>query len=124
VDATDGRGAAISVGLSRGPTTASADRFTLDAIAGGIKAQPNTRLEAQGYAKIDGRRCVWSRSTGPTWMTSKSDAKLRMTRVQYVIPLNDGRAIELRIAALPEQFDKLAPLMKQSAASFRLPPRK
>ena len=44
----------------------------------------------------------------------------RMTRVQYLVPLNDGRALELRIAATPEQFEKLSPLMKQSAASIKL----
>ena len=44
----------------------------------------------------------------------------RMMRLHYLIPLQDGRALELRAAAPPTKFEQIAPLMKQALESFRL----
>ena len=52
-------------------------------------------------------------------------ASPRMTRVNYILPLGDGRVLELRVAAAPEQFDRLVPVMRKSVETFVLQtPRK
>ena len=43
-----------------------------------------------------------------------------MTRVNYIMPLGDGRVLELRVAASPEQFDRLVPVMKKAVETFAL----
>jgi hypothetical protein len=48
-----------------------------------------------------------------------------MTRVNYILPLGDGRVLELRVAAAPEVFDRLVPVMRKSVETFALQtPRK
>ena len=49
--------------------------------------------------------------------------KPMMTRVHYILPLGDGRALELRVAAPPEQFDHIVALMRMSIDTFKLLPR-
>jgi hypothetical protein len=46
----------------------------------------------------------------------------RMTRVNYILPTGDGRVLELRVAAAPDQFDRLVPIMKKAVETFRLIP--
>jgi hypothetical protein len=43
-----------------------------------------------------------------------------MTVVQYLLPLQDGRALDVRAAAPPGQFNTMAPQMKQSLQTLRL----
>jgi len=43
-----------------------------------------------------------------------------MTAVHYLLPLQDGRALELRLAATPEKFNELGPRMKQSLDTLKL----
>ena len=43
-----------------------------------------------------------------------------MTVVHYLLPLQNGRAMEVRLAALPEKFRELGPRMKQSVDTLRL----
>ena len=46
-----------------------------------------------------------------------------MTRVQYIVPLGDGRALELRRAAPAQTFESLSIMMKQAVDTFTLIPR-
>ena len=43
-----------------------------------------------------------------------------MTRITYVLPIAKGRALEVRVAATPQAFDEIIPLMKQSVATLRV----
>ena len=66
---------------------------------------------------MDGKKAIWSKSTGPLPTTTGTP---RMTRVQYIVPLQDGRVLELRVAAPPDQFELLAPTMGKALATFKI----
>ena len=57
------------------------------------------------------------RGVGPI---TRPDAPVRMSAVHYLLPLQDGRALVLRLAATPEKFNELGPRMKQSLDTFKL----
>jgi hypothetical protein len=117
IDAGDGRVGLISVGFSPFPDGFTTDSIPPDWIARKIKRRTDTVLHGQGYATIGGRKALWSKSTGPLPMTH---ANPRMTRVNYILPIGDGRVLELRVAAAPEQFDGLVPVMKKAVETFKL----
>jgi hypothetical protein len=120
LDCGDGRLGLISIGFSAFPADFTADNIPPEWVARRIKKRGDTLLHSQGYAMIAGKKALWSKSTGPLPM---SHASPKMTRVNYIIPLNDGRVMELRIAATPELFDQLMPTMRASVESFKLIPR-
>jgi hypothetical protein len=120
LDCGDIRGGLISVGFSPLPADITAEQLLPEAIGRRIKRRPNTVLHAQGRTTVDGKKAIWSKSTGPLPTTTGAP---RMTRVQYIIPLQDGRVLELRVAAPPEQFDIVAPVMGKSLATFKIVPR-
>jgi hypothetical protein len=122
IDVGDGRVGLISVGFGPFPDNFTVDNIPPDWVAKKIKRKGDTTLHAQGYAMVGGRKALWSKSTGPLPM---SHASPRMTRVNYILPLGDGRVLELRVAAAPEQFDKLVPVMRKAVETFALhTPRK
>ena len=121
LDCGDANAGLISIGFSPCPREITADQLLPEAIARRIKRRPNTTLIAQGKTTIAGKKALWSKSVGPLPMTNGSP---RMTRVQYIVPLQDGRVLELRVAVTPQAFDLLAPLMQKSIATFTLTPRK
>jgi hypothetical protein len=120
LDCGDGRTALISIGFSAFPADFTADNIPPEWVARRIKKRSDTTLHSQGYAMIGGKKALWSKSTGPLPMTNGNP---RMTRVNYIIPLHDGRVMELRIATTPEIFDQLMPTMRQSVESFKFIPR-
>ena len=107
----------ISVGFSPYPKTMTVDHLSPETIARRILRHPDTTLQSQGRAVLAGHEAIWSKFTGPLAMTNGSP---RMTRVHYLIPLEDGRALELRAAAPPAKFEQVAPLMKASLETFLL----
>ena len=122
LDCGDGRTALISIGFSPFPAEFTADNIPPEWVARRITKRPDTVLHAQGTAVIQGKKALWSKSTGPLPM---SHSQPHMTRQTYIVPLNDGRVMEIRLAAAPEQFERLAIIMKKSVASLRLlqPPK-
>jgi hypothetical protein len=120
LDAGDVKSGLISIGFSPCPSDITADKLLPETIARRIKRRPNTTLHAQGRCDITGRKAIWSKSTGPIPMTN---AEPIMTRVQYIIPLGDGRVLELRVAAPPDRFDATTSLMKRSLDSFAIIPQ-
>jgi hypothetical protein len=121
LDCGDGHVGLISIGFSAFPNDFTADNIPPEWVARRIKKRGDTQLHSQGYAMIAGKKALWSKSTGPLPMSGGNSPK--MTRVNYIIPLNDGRVMELRIAATPEQFDQLMPTMRAAVESFKLIPR-
>ena len=117
VECTDGRTALVSVGFSSFPAEYTADNIPLDWVARRTRKRSDTVLNAQGYATITGRKALWSKSTGPMQMGA---SQVKVIRTTYILPLGDGRIAEIRIAATPEQFEKIAGLMKNSVSTFRL----
>jgi hypothetical protein len=117
IDVGDVRVGLISVGFAPFPEAFTTDSIPPDWIAKRIKRRADTTLHAQGYAMIGGRKALWSKATGPLPMTNASP---RMTRVSYILPLGDGRVLELRVAAAPEQFDRLVPVMRKAVETFAL----
>jgi hypothetical protein len=117
LDATDGHAAVISVGFSKCPPTLSVDQIAPEKRTRSLQGRSGTVVQATGYATIAGRRCLWHKYTGPI---SRPDGNPRMTAVHYLLPLQDGRALEVRLAATPEKFNEMAPGMKQSLESFKL----
>ena len=116
VDASDGQGA-ITVGFSKFPATMTVDEVVPEKVTRGLQKRAGTVVHGTGYATIAGRRCLWHKYTGPV---SRPEGSARMTAVHYLLPLRDGRALELRVAATPEAFGTVAPRMKQSLDSFKL----
>lgn len=121
LDASDGRDALISVGFAPFPKDVKAEQIKPELMAESIRSQPQTTLHSMGLGAVDGRKALWAHSTGPLAMT---DANPRMTRVHYLVPLQDGRALELRLAARPEKYEQMQGIMKQAAESFKLLPRR
>ena len=121
IDCGDGKNALISIGFSAFPAEYTADNIPLDWVARRIKKRADTTLNSQGYATIMNRKALWSKSTGPMQMGGTSGTVVRTT---YILPLGDGRVAEIRIAAAPQQYEKIAPLMKNSVSTFRLVKRK
>jgi hypothetical protein len=117
IDAGDARVGLISIGFAPFPDGFTTESIPPDMIARKIKRRDDTTLHAQGYGMIGGRKALWSKSTGPLPM---SHASPRMTRVNYILPLGDGRVLELRVAAAPELFDKLVPVMRKAVETFAL----
>jgi hypothetical protein len=117
VECGDGRSALMNVGFSSFPAEYTADNIPLDWVARRTKKRSDTVLNAQGYATIMGRKALWSKSTGPIQIGAD---QVKVVRTTYILPLGDGRIAEIRIAATPEQFEKLAGLMKNSVSTFRL----
>ena len=117
IDAGDGRVGLISVGFAAFPETFTTDNIPPDWVANKIRRRADTTLHGQGYAPVSGRKALWSKSTGPLPMTHASP---RMTRVNYILPLGDGRVLELRVAAAPERFDRLVPVMRKAVETFKL----
>ena len=117
LDATDGAGGIISLGFSAFPPDITAERVNRDLITQALKGQRGTVVHGEGFATLAGRECVWHRYTG---RIPRRDGNPRMTVVHYLLPLQDGRAMEVRAAAVPERFRELAPKMKQSIESLSL----
>ena len=117
LDATDGQSAVLSVGFSQFPPNLTVDQIVPAKVTKGLQSRPGTVVHSTGYTTVAGRRCLWHKYTGPI---PRTDGSPRMTAVHYLLPLQDGRALELRVAATPETFTDLAPRMKQSLDSFKL----
>jgi hypothetical protein len=117
LDCGDGRVGLISIGFSAFPNDFTADNIPPEWVARRIKKRGDTTLHSQGYAMIGGKKALWSKSTGPLPMSSGSP---KMTRVNYIVPLQDGRVMELRIAATPDTFDQLMPTMRAAVESFKV----
>ena len=117
LDATDGRGAVISVGFAPFPANVTAEQVSPERIASALRSRPGTVVHGGGFGNVGGRKCLWHKYTGPITL---SDGSARKTAVHYLLPLGDGRALELRAATAPERFNDMAPKMKQSVESFQL----
>jgi hypothetical protein len=117
VDASDGQSAMISVGFSKLPANLTADQIPPERVTRGLQKRVGTTVLATGYTTLGGRRALWHKYTGPI---TRPDAPVRMTAVHYLLPLQDGRALELRLAATPEKFNELGPRMKQSLDTLKL----
>jgi hypothetical protein len=107
----------ISIGLSDCPASVSVDNLLPEQMARRIRRNPGVTLQEQGRSVIAEREAVWVRFTGPLPMTNGTP---RMMRLHYLVPLQDGRALELRAAAPPTKYEELVPLMKQALETFRL----
>ena len=90
-------------------------------IARRIKKRPNTTLLDQGRNLVAGKQSLWFKSTGPLPMSNGSPV---MTRVQYIVPLGDGRVLEARLAAPPDHFDNIVTLMRQALQTLKITPRR
>jgi hypothetical protein len=117
IDATDGQSAVMSVGFSQFPSHVTVDQIVVAKVTKGLQGRAGTVVHGSGYATVGGRRSLWHKYTGPI---PRTDGKPRMTAVHYLLPLQDGRALEVRVAATPEKFNEMAPRMKQSLDSFKL----
>lgn len=117
MEAGDGGGATISVGFSKFPAAKSVDEVIPAKITRSLQQRAGTVVHASGYATLGGRRCLWHKYTGPI---SRPNGSPRMTAVHYWLPLQDGRALEVRVAAAPEKFNEIALRMKQSVDSLKL----
>ena len=116
--ATDEQAGLITVGLSAFPSDVSPDRLTPAMIAQRIPViQPDTLIHAAGPCQIDRHPAVWMNYTAALPM---ADGGFIMTMIHYLVPLDDGRALELRLAATPDQFPRLLSQMKRAVSSLRL----
>ena len=117
VDATDGSSSHISVGFSAFPAEKTIDQVPAEKLTKALQKRTGGVVHASGYATIAGRRCMWHKYTAVTGRPGDAEP---MTMVHYLLPLHNGRALELRVAALPEKFNEMAPRMKQAADSLKL----
>lgn len=117
LDATDGKSAVISVGFSPFPSNVTVEQISPDRLTQGLQRRAGTTVYGSGYSAIAGRKCLWHKYTGPI---PRTDGNPKMTAVHYLLPLQDGRALELRLAATPEKFNEVAGRMKASVDSFKL----
>ena len=120
LDCGDAASGIISIGFTPCPADVTADRLLPEAIARRIRKTPGTTLLGQGRTLLGGHKALWFKSTGPLLMTNGSPT---MTRVQYIVPLGDGRLMQLRLAAPPQMFASLSSTMKQTIDTFTIIPR-
>ena len=116
LEATDAGRAYISVGVQEMPGTPLPIATTLSNIAAHLRTQPDTVLHDSGTDSIQGHPYAWFRYTAPMPTTTGA---ARMTMVHYVIPM-PSRALEVRMAATPDRFAALQPLMNRSMESFEI----
>jgi hypothetical protein len=121
VECGDGKSALISVGFSAFPAEYTADDISLDWVSRRIKKRSDTVLNAQGFATIMNKKAIWSKSTGPMQVSGNN---VKVVRTTYILPLGDGRVAEIRIAASPEQFEKISGVMKNAVSTFRMVPKR
>lgn len=119
VEVSDGKAGLVSVGFSPFPASAGLEQLKPGSLAAHLQAQRHTNVEAQGIGTIDGQKCLWFKYTGPV---KSATGEQPMTVIHYYLPLHDGRMLELRLAAVPDAFPKLAPVLKKSAATMKLLP--
>lgn len=120
LDCNDGGSGLISIGFTPCAKEITADHLLPEGIARKIKKQKNTKVLGQGKTMIAGRKALWFKATGPMQLSNGSPV---MTRVEYVVPLGDGRALHLRVASSPEQFNALGGVMKQSIDTLKMLPK-
>ena len=121
VDCGDASTGMISIGFSPCPKDLKADQLLPESIARRIKRHPGTTLSGQGRTTIAGKKALWFKSTGPLPLSNGSPT---MTKVQYIVPLGDGRIMEIRVAAPPGQFGYVGDMMKRAVDTFALVKRK
>ena len=119
IEVSDGKTGLISVGFSPFPATAGIDQLYPNKLAAHLGAQKHTTVEAKGYGTIDGQPCAWFKYSGPI---KGALGEQPMTVIHYFVPMHDGRMFELRMAAVPDAFAKMAPILKKCAASVKLLP--
>ena len=117
LEATDGQSAVINVGFTKFPATVTIDDVSAERVTQGLQKRPGTVVDSCGYSTIAGRRCLWHKLTGPM---KRGGATVKVTSVHYFLPLQDGRALEVRLSAAPDRFKDVAPKMKQSVDTFKL----
>lgn len=119
VDVSDGKTGLISVGFSPFPSSAGLDQLKAQGLKNHLQARHDTKFTSDGVGSVDGQPGRWIHYTGPV---DTSTGRQVLEVVHYYVPLHDGRMLELRLAAAPSQFGKLAPLLKKSAATLKLMP--
>jgi hypothetical protein len=117
IEATDGQSALISVGFSKFPAAMTVDEIVPEKVTRSIQKRAGAAVHGTGYAMLAGRRSLWHKYTGPV---TRPEGVVRMTAVHYLLPLQDGRALEVRVAATPEKFNEVAPRMKMALDSLKL----
>jgi hypothetical protein len=117
LDATDDQSGVISIGFARFPANVTIDQVSADRVTKGLQKRTGTVVHSCGYATLAGRRCLWHKFTGPV---TRRGATTKVTAVHYFLPLQDGRALEVRLSATPDKFKELAPRMKQSVDTLKL----
>ena len=118
VDASDvSSSALISVGFSAFPAEKTIDQVPAEKLTKALQKRTGGVVHASGYATIAGRRCMWHKYTAPTGRPGDATP---MTMVHYHLPLHNGRALELRVAAAPDKFNEMAPRMKQAVDTLKL----
>jgi hypothetical protein len=117
LDATDGQTALMSVGFSKFPANMSVEEIVPEKVSRSLQKRGGAVVHASGYAMLAGRRSLWHKYTGPV---TRPEGVVRMTAVHYLLPLQDGRALEVRVAATPEKFNEVAPRMKMALDSLKL----
>jgi hypothetical protein len=119
IEVSDGKTGLVSVGFSPFPASAGLEQLKPASLAAHLQGQRQTTVEAQGYGTISGQKCLWFKYTGPV---KSATGEQPMTVIHYYLPLHDGRMFELRLAALPDAFPKVASVFKKSAATVKLVP--
>lgn len=119
IEVSDGKTGLVSVGFSPFPASAGLEQIKPGSMAAHLQAQRRTTVEAQGTGTIDGQKCLWFKYTGPV---KSATGEQPMTVIHYYLPLHDGRMFELRLAAVPEAFARVAPVLRKSAGTVKLLP--
>jgi len=117
LEASDGQSALMSVGFSKFPAAMTVDEIVPEKVTRSIQKRAGAVVHGTGYAMLAGRRSMWHKYTGPM---TRPEGVVRMTAVHYLLPLQDGRALEVRVAATPEKFNEVAARMRMALDSLKL----
>lgn len=118
-EVSDERTGMISIGFSPFPSSAGVDQLKADRLAARLQSQAHAVLRGHANAVVDGHKGLWFRYTAPV---ESALGRQTMECVHYYVPLHDGRMLELRLAAPPEKFAAVAPLLHKSLATLKLLP--
>lgn len=118
-EVSDDRSGMISIGFSPFPSSATVDQLKADRLAARLQSQSHAVVRGHANAVIDGHKGLWFRYTAPV---ETALGRQTMECVHYYVPLRDGRMLELRLAAVPDKFAAVAPLLHKSLATLKLLP--
>jgi len=119
IDVSDGKSGLISVGFVPFPSSAGIEQLRPKNLATHLTADGHTHITGQATSTIDGHKGLWFRYNA---RLDFAGGPQTVQVIHYFVPLHDSRMLELRLAAPPDKFSAVTPLLRKSVQTLKLTP--